>query len=66
MLNGLGNATEIDQLQKKLATQHNVQVKYNGADLIKASEVEMLVKDTVAQFKSIDILVSNAGMIALL
>ena len=60
MINGLGTPAEIKDAQAKIA-KHNVTVKYNGANLMNANEVEALVKDTVAQFGSVDILVNNAG-----
>lgn len=60
MINGLGTPAEIKDAQAKIA-KHNVTVKYNGANLMNANEVEALVKDTVAQLGSVDILVNNAG-----
>ena len=62
MLNGFGDAGEIETLRKKIADEYGVQVMYSGADVTKPDEIEKMVKDCAAQLGSIDILVNNAGI----
>ncbi|MNS70446.1 D-beta-hydroxybutyrate dehydrogenase [compost metagenome] len=62
VLNGFGDAAEIEKLRAELAAKHGVKVIYDGADLSKGSAVRELVENTVRQLGRIDILVNNAGI----
>jgi len=62
MLNGFGDAAEIEKLRSDLAAQHKVKVGYNSADLSKSSDVAGLVAATEQELGSLDILVNNAGI----
>ena len=62
VLNGFGDAAEIEKLRAELADKHGVKVIYDGADLSKGSAVRELVESTVRQLGRIDILVNNAGI----
>ncbi|MFA5950857.1 MAG: 3-hydroxybutyrate dehydrogenase [Hyphomicrobium sp.] len=62
MLNGFGDAAEIEKLRSDLAAQYNVKVGYNGADLSKSADVARLVAATEQEFGGLDILVNNAGI----
>ncbi len=62
VLNGFGDAAEIEKLRAGLAEKHGVKVIYDGADLSKGSAVRELVENTVRQLGRIDILVNNAGI----
>ncbi|MBI3419318.1 MAG: 3-hydroxybutyrate dehydrogenase [Proteobacteria bacterium] len=62
MLNGFGDAAEIEKLRAGLEKQYGVKIGYNGADISKPAEVEGLIKSAAAQFGSVDILVNNAGI----
>ncbi|MFZ4692499.1 MAG: 3-hydroxybutyrate dehydrogenase [Burkholderiaceae bacterium] len=62
VLNGFGDATAIDQLQKDIAKQHGVRTIYSGADMSKAAEIEQMMREAVTQMEGIDILVNNAGI----
>ncbi|WP_313622121.1 3-hydroxybutyrate dehydrogenase [Achromobacter sp.] len=62
VLNGFGDATEIESLRASLAEKHGVKVIYDGADLSKGAAVRELVENTVRQMGRIDILVNNAGI----
>ncbi|AKQ54425.1 3-hydroxybutyrate dehydrogenase [Bordetella hinzii] len=62
VLNGFGDAAEIEKLRADLAAQHKVQVLYDGADLSKGEAVRQLVANTVKSLGRIDILVNNAGI----
>ncbi|MFY1954257.1 3-hydroxybutyrate dehydrogenase [Achromobacter xylosoxidans] len=62
VLNGFGEAAEIEKVRAGLAAQHGVKVLYDGADLSKGDAVRGLVDNAVRQMGRIDILVNNAGI----
>jgi 3-hydroxybutyrate dehydrogenase len=62
MLNGFGDARQIEDLRASLATEHGVRVAYSGADISKPDQIAAMVAETQAQFGSLDILVNNAGI----
>ncbi|MDC6162999.1 3-hydroxybutyrate dehydrogenase [Achromobacter xylosoxidans] len=62
VLNGFGDAAEIEKVRAGLAAQHGVKVLYDGADLSKGDAVRGLVDNAVCQMGRIDILVNNAGI----
>src|SRR5258705_7642922 len=61
-LNGFGDAAEIEKLRAKLAADHAVEVRYDGADLSQQDAVERMMGNAVEQFGAVDILVNNAGI----
>jgi 3-hydroxybutyrate dehydrogenase len=62
MLNGFGDAVEIERIRSGLASKFNVKVAFNPADLSKSSEVAGLIAAAEAELGRIDILVNNAGI----
>jgi 3-hydroxybutyrate dehydrogenase len=62
VLNGFGDAGQIEKLRAELAQRHGVQVLYDGADLSRGEAVRKLVDGAVASLGRIDILVNNAGI----
>lgn len=62
VLNGFGDAAEIEKVRAALAAQHGVKVLYDGADLSKGDAVRGLIDNAVRQMGRIDILVNNAGI----
>jgi 3-hydroxybutyrate dehydrogenase len=62
VLNGFGDAAEIEALRCEIASEFGVRVGYAGADLAHVAEVERMVADVAAQFGAVDILVNNAGI----
>ena len=62
VLNGFGDAAEIEKIRAGLASQHGVRVVYDGADLSKGEAVRGLIDNAVRQLGRIDILVNNAGI----
>jgi 3-hydroxybutyrate dehydrogenase len=62
MLNGLGDAHEIEKIRVGLEKEHGVKVAFHGADMTKPEQIADLVKKTKEAFGSIDILVNNAGI----
>ncbi len=62
MLNGFGQAHEIEATRAALASQHDTDVRYHGADMSKAGDIAALAADTRSAFGGIDIIVNNAGI----
>ncbi len=62
MLNGFGDASEIDRLRLALAAEFKVRVGYHGADMTKPAEILQLVEYCTAELGGVDILVNNAGI----
>src|SRR6267378_6733434 len=62
VLNGFGDAVAIESIRTKLATDHDVQVRYDGADLSQQAPIEAMMAKAIAEFGAIDILVNNAGI----
>src|ERR1700710_973156 len=62
MLNGFGDAGEIEKLRSELAQEFGVEVGYDGADLSKPDQVAAIVKKTQDDLGSLDVLVNNAGI----
>ncbi|MBO6729976.1 MAG: 3-hydroxybutyrate dehydrogenase [Maricaulis sp.] len=62
VLNGLGDADEIEALRAKIAAHHGVEVRYHGANMLKADEIADMVATTEKEFGRLDILMNNAGI----
>ncbi len=62
VLNGFGDAAQIEALRAGLAKEHGVRVLYDGADLSRGAAVRQLIGNAVEQLGRIDILVNNAGI----
>nr|WP_294559871.1 3-hydroxybutyrate dehydrogenase [uncultured Rhodopila sp.] len=62
VLNGFGDAAEIERLRSELAAQHGVKVTYSGADISKPAEIAAMVAEAAKAHGSVDILVNNAGI----
>jgi 3-hydroxybutyrate dehydrogenase len=62
VLNGFGEAAEIEALRSSLADAATVAVRYVPADLARQQDIERMMATAIAEFGAIDILVNNAGM----
>jgi 3-hydroxybutyrate dehydrogenase len=62
MLNGFGDASEIEALRSRLSRENNVGVSFNGADMTKPDEIGELFAAAEKQFGQVDIIVNNAGI----
>ncbi len=62
ILNGFGDAKDIERLRGELASKHRVSVVYDGADMSQPEAIAKMVRVAVAEFGAIDILVNNAGI----
>ncbi|HUK81717.1 MAG TPA: 3-hydroxybutyrate dehydrogenase [Verrucomicrobiae bacterium] len=62
LLNGFGDAAEIDRLRKRLVATHGVRVGYSSADLSRPAAVSGMVEQAITELGAVDILVNNAGI----
>jgi 3-hydroxybutyrate dehydrogenase len=62
ILNGFGDAAEIETLRAKLAADSGTEVRYDGADLSQQDAIEAMMGRAIAAFGAVDILVNNAGI----
>ena len=62
IINGLGNATEVEELRRRLAKQFSAAVLYDAADMSKPEQIEAMVRRGIDELGSVDILVNNAGI----
>jgi 3-hydroxybutyrate dehydrogenase len=62
MLNGFGDAAQIEQLKRDLAHRHEVKVAYHPADMSKPEQIRQMIADTASGLGPVDILVNNAGI----
>jgi 3-hydroxybutyrate dehydrogenase len=62
ILNGFGDADEIEMLRAKLASEHAVTVVYDGADMSQGAAIEAMMARAIERFGAVDILINNAGI----
>jgi len=62
VLNGFGDAAEIEALRASLAARSGVEVVHADADLARPDAVAGMMDDAIARFGGVDILVNNAGI----
>ncbi len=62
ILNGFGDAKDIEMLRASIAAEHKVNVRYDGADLSKQEQIESMMGKALAEFGTVDVLVNNAGI----
>lgn len=62
MLNGFGEAGEIEGIRAGIEKDHGVRVLYSGADMTKPDDIATMVADAEGALGGVDILVNNAGI----
>ncbi|MEX1993186.1 MAG: 3-hydroxybutyrate dehydrogenase [Steroidobacteraceae bacterium] len=62
VLNGLGDATQVENLRSQIAAEHGVTVRYDAADMSSAEAIAAMMRRALAEFGTVDILVNNAGI----
>ncbi|HET9764316.1 MAG TPA: 3-hydroxybutyrate dehydrogenase [Casimicrobiaceae bacterium] len=62
VLNGFGEAREIEALRRSVATEHGIEARYDAADLARPLEIDTMMEKALAEFGSVDVLVNNAGI----
>lgn len=62
ILNGFGDAAEIEKIRINIELQNDVKAYYLPADLTQANEARQLIEQAIQLAGGIDILVNNAGV----
>lgn len=62
MLNGFGDANEIERIRSDIAARHGIEAHYSGADMTKPEEIRVMIAEAEETLGSIDVLVNNAGI----
>jgi 3-hydroxybutyrate dehydrogenase len=62
VLNGLGDAGEIEKVRSDLAASAGVTVLFDGADLTKPDAIKSLILTAQDKLGGVDVLVNNAGI----
>ena len=62
ILNGFGDAAEIESIRSGLEREFAIKASYDGADMSKAEAIEGMMGRAIAEFGAIDVLVNNAGI----
>ncbi len=62
VLNGFGDAAEIEKIRSDLAAENNVTVLHDGADMSKPGDIERMMERVKSETGPVDILVNNAGI----
>jgi 3-hydroxybutyrate dehydrogenase len=62
VLNGFGDLHDIEKLRLDLIERHDVQVRYDPADMSKPDQIERMMGKAIAEFGAVDLLVNNAGI----
>jgi len=62
MLNGFGDAAEIERTRADLEKTFGVKVAYSAADMTNPAEIAAMVAEATKVFGKVDVLVNNAGI----
>jgi 3-hydroxybutyrate dehydrogenase len=62
MINGFGNAEEIEKERASIEKEFGVSALYSAADMTKPDEIHAMVTEAEGKFGTVDILVNNAGI----
>ncbi|WP_119680153.1 3-hydroxybutyrate dehydrogenase [Indioceanicola profundi] len=62
MLNGFGDASEIEAIRREIETGFGVRTFHSSADMSKPEQIEAMIQQTAEGLGSVDILVNNAGI----
>jgi 3-hydroxybutyrate dehydrogenase len=62
VLNGFGEAAQIEATRRSIAETHGVRVSYSAADMSNPAQIEEMIGRATAELGRVDILVNNAGI----
>jgi 3-hydroxybutyrate dehydrogenase len=62
VLNGFGEAHEIEALRQRLASDYGVKVIYDGADMSQGADIARMMIEVADKTGGLDIIVNNAGI----
>jgi 3-hydroxybutyrate dehydrogenase len=62
VLNGFGDAMQIERTRSELAQRTNAKIVYSPADMSKPKAIGQMIRQTAETFGTVDIMVNNAGI----
>lgn len=62
IINGLGDAAEIEKIRLTIEADYKVNVLYHGADMAKPDQIRDMCTKSIEVFGAVDIVVNNAGI----
>jgi len=62
VLNGFGDAEEIERTRADLEKDHGIKALYSGADMTKPDEIAGMIEMAESELGSLDVVVNNAGI----
>jgi len=62
MLNGFGDAAQIEALRHEIASEHGTEVRHSPADMTKPEQIAGMIEAARTGLGGLDILVNNAGI----
>ncbi len=62
VLNGFGDAAEIEKIRSGIESEFGVSALYDAADMTKPDEIVRMVKGAEQRLGSVDVIVNNAGI----
>ena len=62
VLNGFGDANEIEAIRSEIADSHQIRVLYSGANMADGNDIAAMMAQAAQEFGGVDILVNNAGI----
>jgi 3-hydroxybutyrate dehydrogenase len=62
LLNGFGDAAQIEALRRDMGERYGVKVRYSAADMSRPEQVVGMIEQAVRELGKVDILVNNAGI----
>src|SRR5258708_27983803 len=62
VLNGFGDAAEIEKLRAGLASKYGIKVLYDGADMSNPGQIAAMMRKAESDLGGVDVLVNNAGI----
>lgn len=62
MINGLGDAQEIEDTRARIESDYGVKALYSAADMTQPEQIEAMVREAESAFGKVDILINNAGI----
>jgi 3-hydroxybutyrate dehydrogenase len=62
VINGFGDKDAIEKERTSIEKDFGVKALYSNADMTKPAQIAEMIKDAEASFKSVDVLVNNAGI----
>ena len=62
LINGFGQADEIEAARRGIETEFGVRAVYSPADMSKPDEIVAMIREAEEAFGSVDVLVNNAGI----